>query len=271
MTQKKEMIGKDGLSITLTALRAMADAYIKAGGVLGAPRKNKDGIEYGICDSAEEILLTGFIHPRNSIKSFYFPRYERLYRYDRDDKGVIKLTDCNTGPLRQLLVGVRPCDAAVAPLLDHVFHWETTDQYYDRRREATTVIALACDKSDDNCFCTSVNGSPDGTSGSDAILYMTSDRNRFAVTILTEKGAAALANYCENKPADKLPPVDVPVRFDPTKVHDWVSKHFDNPFWEQTAASCIGCGICAGVCPCGVWTIKDNPEKIPMYSTGAKA
>ena len=34
---------------------------------------------------------------------------------------------------------------------------------------------------------------------------------------------------------------------------------------------CIGCGICAGVCPCGVWTIKDNPEKIPMYSTGAKA
>jgi ferredoxin len=22
---------------------------------------------------------------------------------------------------------------------------------------------------------------------------------------------------------------------------------------------CIGCGICAGVCPCGVWTLKDNP------------
>ncbi len=34
---------------------------------------------------------------------------------------------------------------------------------------------------------------------------------------------------------------------------------------------CIGCGICAGVCPCGVWTMQDNPEKIPMYSTGVKA
>ncbi|GBR76357.1 glutamate synthase [NADPH] small chain [Candidatus Termititenax persephonae] len=22
---------------------------------------------------------------------------------------------------------------------------------------------------------------------------------------------------------------------------------------------CIGCGICAGVCPCGIWTLKDNP------------
>ena len=34
---------------------------------------------------------------------------------------------------------------------------------------------------------------------------------------------------------------------------------------------CIGGGICAGVCPCGVWSINDNPEKIAMYSTGAKA
>ena len=23
-------------------------------------------------------------------------------------------------------------------------------------------------------------------------------------------------------------------------------------------ARCIGCGICAGVCPCGVWAMRDN-------------
>lgn len=32
-------------------------------------------------------------------------------------------------------------------------------------------------------------------------------------------------------------------------------------------ARCIGCGICAGVCPCGVWTIYDNAEPIQMYKT----
>lgn len=30
---------------------------------------------------------------------------------------------------------------------------------------------------------------------------------------------------------------------------------------------CIGCGICAGVCPCGIWSISDNPEPINMYRT----
>ncbi len=43
--------------------------------------------------------------------------------------------------------------------------------------------------------------------------------------------------------------------------------------WEYVSDPnrCIGCGICAGVCPCGVWSINDNPEKIAMYFTGAKA
>ncbi len=37
--------------------------------------------------------------------------------------------------------------------------------------------------------------------------------------------------------------------------------------WEYVsdAAKCIGCGICAGVCPCGVWNIRDNTEEIAMY------
>ncbi|WP_413906959.1 4Fe-4S binding protein, partial [Candidatus Endomicrobiellum trichonymphae] len=25
-------------------------------------------------------------------------------------------------------------------------------------------------------------------------------------------------------------------------------------------ARCIGCGICAGVCPCGIWTMRPNRD-----------
>ncbi|MBR2519145.1 MAG: FAD-dependent oxidoreductase [Selenomonadaceae bacterium] len=39
--------------------------------------------------------------------------------------------------------------------------------------------------------------------------------------------------------------------------------------WEYVSdeSKCIGCGICAGVCPCGVWNLQDNPEEIKMYRT----
>lgn len=30
---------------------------------------------------------------------------------------------------------------------------------------------------------------------------------------------------------------------------------------------CIGCGICAGICPCGIWTMVNNAQPINMYKT----
>ncbi len=37
--------------------------------------------------------------------------------------------------------------------------------------------------------------------------------------------------------------------------------------YVSDSAKCIGCGICAGVCPCGIWTMYDNAEPINMYKT----
>ncbi|MDF2563863.1 MAG: glutamate synthase GltB3 subunit [Massilibacillus sp.] len=37
--------------------------------------------------------------------------------------------------------------------------------------------------------------------------------------------------------------------------------------YESSAEKCIGCGICSGVCPCGIWLMDSNTEKINMYRT----
>ena len=44
-------------------------------------------------------------------------------------------------------------------------------------------------------------------------------------------------------------------------------KEYEDGTWEYFSdeRKCIGCGICAGVCPCGVWNLQDNTEEIEMY------
>ncbi len=62
----------------------------------------------------------------------------------------------------QIVIGARPCDAAALPILDHVFNWDSEDDFYTARRERTTVVTLACAAHDEACFCTSVGLGPGG-------------------------------------------------------------------------------------------------------------
>ncbi|MGL5512279.1 MAG: 4Fe-4S binding protein, partial [Sporomusa sp.] len=35
--------------------------------------------------------------------------------------------------------------------------------------------------------------------------------------------------------------------------------------YVSDAAKCIGCGICAGICPCGVWNMDTNAAPLMFY------
>ena len=49
--------------------------------------------------------------------------------------------------------GVRACDARSFELLDRVFLNAPVDTFYAARREAGTIITLACERPDETCFC----------------------------------------------------------------------------------------------------------------------
>ncbi len=214
---------------------------------VGPRRMKPDLIQYGILENPQDLLWDGYIHPANSIKEWIFPRHETLYCYNMQGK-EIDIQDAVMDIPETLIIGARPCDAASLPILDRVFHWDFEDVFYNRRREAITLVTVACREHDDACFCTSVGVGPATEMGSDAILIPL-ESGQYEVRCMTPKGEALFSGYTQ--------PSDIKARdfpgpdkgLDLNRIRETITKHFEDPFWAESTRSCLGCGACAHVCP----------------------
>jgi ferredoxin len=240
-------------------LRQRAEAWIEAGKMVAGPVRVKAGtVLYAPLPTADALLLDGWIRPANSIKEFVFPRHEVLYGYSVGAAGIT-LHETEPEPREQVIVGAHPCDAAALPILDKLFNWDYRDDFYNRRREATTVVTLACAVHDEECFCTSVGLGPAAERGSDVMLFDARD-GAYEVRCLTEKGAALWGSDVERAPANKPMEAAGPERrFEPAEVAAFAKEHFEDPFWHEHALACLGCGACAYTCPvCHCFDIVDE-------------
>jgi ferredoxin len=239
------------------ALRELASEWLAQGKLVAGPvRAKPDLVLYAPLDSAESLCLEGFIRPANSVKEFVFPRHERLCSY-RVEGHRVQVTNGAAEIPAQILLGVRPCDAAALPILDHVFNWDYRDEAYNRRREATTVVTLACAAHDASCFCTSVGLGPQAERGSDAMLFDLGDE--FEVRCLTDKGRALFTG--KTRHSEKVAPLaeGPEAKFNPEHVRQFVDEHFTSPFWQEETLACLGCGACAYNCPtCHCFDIVDE-------------
>jgi len=229
-------------------LRRLVGEWIAAGKRVTGPRRVKSGlVMFAGLTSADDLLLDGFIHPANSVKEVVFPRHEVLYSYQLEGKRI-SLGEPEPLSAEQMVIGARPCDAAALPILDAVFNWDYRDEFYNRRREQTTVITLACNEHDTQCFCTSVGLTPDSTKGSDVLLVDLGDGS-YEVRTVTDKGRKLLAGQTEQ--ADRtgqVPPGPEP-KLDPDQLRAILEGEFDNPAWQEMTLRCLGCGACSYSCP----------------------
>jgi ferredoxin len=244
--------------ISLSAIRRLIEAWLSQGKqVLGPCRVKPNLVQYEPLTKSDELLLGEVIHPANTIKETVFPRHEKIYNYRLQGK-QIELTEAQAPAVEQIVIGARPCDAAALPILDKVFNWDFQDSFYNRRRELTTIVSLACSKSDEYCFCTAVDCGPEDPRGSDVMLYDLGDGN-YEVRCLTDKGKALFAGQTQT--SDKVGKAAATPQngLDLDAIGRFLSGGFEKPQWAAWSARCLGCGACAFNCPtCHCFDIVDE-------------
>lgn len=237
---------------------------MKAGGRRVIAPVDKGGkILFQEVDSAAS-MAADYVQTTLSAKDAVLPRCEEMMRFTTG-QGTVAMEQTPEGPAPAVIFGVRPCDARSMAVLNAVYLKDYNDALYKSKIDNTTIVGVSCAKCDEYCFCTSVNGSPGGTEGSDILLTDVGGGNYLA-EIITEKGKALVASAPELFTAaggeDKAAHLaDVKVQFDVTALGKKLPGVFDAEVWVTQSLRCIGCGTCSYVCPaCTCFDIQDETD-----------
>jgi len=196
-----------------------------------------------------------------SAKEALFPATERLFTIEKTGAEIHITETLHSGP--QVLFGLRPCEARGIQALDALFiEKEPVDANYAQRRQDTTLVSVACQELGENCFCTSVGGSPIDSTGTDILLFPLDDG--WILQTVTEKGAALLDKLPLGKHRDwkkelPTPYINTPeAQFTIPAVEAWAPR-FNDSYWQDMAERCLSCRLCAYICPtCRCFDVRDE-------------
>jgi sulfhydrogenase subunit beta (sulfur reductase) len=254
MTQWQRLDRSD-LPAVLSALREVWDVF--------APVEEENDLRIREVPVGGDVFL-GPRKPLLPLKMLFLPEVEDLFSFTT--KGTTPgITP--VGPLKKerVVLGVLGCDIAALEIQDRVFLGDPVDEWYQKRREQTILVAMACVGEGPECFCTSFGIDPLQPSGADAVLADIGDS--YFLKTLTEKGKRVeevlkplLKTPLEEELSNVgtlVPPAgrDVPVDRVPMET----KKLWDLSIWDDLAARCLGCGACTVLCPtCHCFDLEDE-------------
>ena len=223
------------------------------------------------------VSLSGKLNTVRSAKDIFFPQVENMEGFSLNGKQIEKFETRDVlSPF--VIFGVRACDCHSFKILDNVFLSDPCDTFYKARRDAGTIITLACTEPSETCFCKNFDIDPAKPEGDiscwkdDTYLYWEPN---------TEKGKTLTSSLdiledCDDKKVkdqqedirnkiDKLPLSHLDLsQFGPGKTKSL----FDRKEWDDLSSACIGCGTCTFVCPtCQCFDIEDfkDGNKVRRY------
>jgi ferredoxin len=258
---EKRLIKKDAL---VGIAKKMAEDFL-----VWAPVKKEDNVLFEPLGKGGEPFFA-YLNSKNAPKNVFFPHTETMLKYTRTPKGMAFSAEENKADAA-VLFGVRPCDAHSFALLDKLFDQEKyKDGYYITKRQNTTVISLACIQPPyATCFCTSVDGEPVSSEGSDILL--TDIGSGYLVEMITLKGeelakyfgdvqADAAADSRKNEIAEKAKQA-ISSKIPAHEVKPILDNNFEHPFWATIHGKCLACGTCTYLCPtCHCFDISDEAK-----------
>lgn len=251
------------MSLTFQSLEGLVEDLVGAGVRVIAPARSADGgIDYAPIQSLHDAVLEG-PRPRRSLRAVSQPPTEPVLSWRRSG-GDLKVEPASTSFPPQVVLGARPCDAAGVEVLDRVMGWDTRDDLWFGRREATTLIGLGCREAGPSCFCEAVGLGSGSTRGTDLLLRCT--QAGYRVEVVTPKGADFVAAHASRFRGGEGPePVPLAETGHPAfpldAVQRWLESHFEDALWPDLALRCLGCGACTSVCPtCHCFDLVDEPE-----------
>lgn len=215
----------------------------------------------------EGLTLTDKVNTLRSAKDLFFPQVEELVKFRRSGK-QIQFIDPENAPAPFAVFGVRACDCRSFDILDKVFLAAPADTFYAARRQAGTVITLACGKLLETCFCTVFGVDPAEPMG-DVTCWMDSENLYWRAN--TEKGEALTArlSILEDASADTVSAIRDAIRAKAARLPlggldltgfdgDHMLEIFNSPKWASLSESCLGCGTCTFVCPtCQCYDVEE--------------
>ena len=242
-------------------------AAISAGAPLWLPVKKAGEVNYGLYEAGADVSLET-LKTVKSPKDLFFPQSETMMRFKTEGK-KIEILDVRSEKEPFVLFGVKACDFRAFDVLDRVFLDEPVDTYYQARREAATIVTLACSRPEESCFC-KVFGIDATAPGGDVTTWL--DENFLYWQANTEKGEKLTERlrglFAEGGDSEvetqraatkeiiaRLPFSGLDLsRFKPENLNEL----FDLPVWQSLSEACLGCGACTFVCPtCQCFDIRD--------------
>jgi len=202
--------------------------------------------------------------PLVPLKAIFLPDCEEILTFRRR-AGEITVTERPAVERDRVVVGALGCDVAALALVDRVMLQDPPDPTWRERRARTAIVALACAGEDESCCCASVGVDPLRPSGADAILVPAGDG--WLLETATEKGERIVTAITSALRKPTAADVDAARALTSSSRADsplagceraWAEVWETVP-WQELAARCLGCGVCAALCPtCHCFEIQDE-------------